>query len=202
MSPIPFLTASWWRTGFLALAVIAAVQTVRIEGLWPISGLKEQVATAQAQRDAERAAHVQTKLIYEKAQEQAARIEGKRLLAVMSEQQEITHEIGTEYAQRLAAARARHDELALRLRGQGQAGAGAAGAGGGEPLPQLAGPAGRADATPGPAGLSDPEMTLAERWRASQQALQLDALIDWVERQGKVPVNSSAQPASGAPAPL
>ncbi|MBN9504938.1 MAG: hypothetical protein J0I69_02835 [Altererythrobacter sp.] len=146
----------------------------------------------------ERAAHQATKETYRRAQAEAARLDAERLARVQSEQQEITDAITADYRARLADARA----VAQRLRDQlARAGERAAGPGGGEPVPATGATAGGAAEAAGDnrlpicrtAPLLEDERTLSPLdldWRltATEQAIQLDALIDWVERQAAVSV--------------
>jgi hypothetical protein len=144
------------------------------------SALK-QVAQLAVDVSIERRAHAQTKLNYRAAQAEAARLEAARLERVKVEQQEITDEVSADYRRRLADARA----AAERLRaGSARAGEHPAGPGGAQPLPAAGNPAGRADGPPADHGLP-----LDERLVATEQALQLNALISWVERQAGVRFN-------------
>ena len=179
----------------LSLAGLAAVQTVRIEGLkiWPveIEGLKDKAGRlagerdkAKAERDSEAAAHRATKVAYRIAQDQAAKREAERLARVTTEQQEITVAVSQNYRERLAAAR----NAAERLRGQAvraRADAGrSSGAGDVSSLPDAAR---RTDQAAGNHRLSDDQ--LKRDLTATEQALQLDALIDWIQSQQKVDLN-------------
>lgn len=121
--------------------------------------------------------HRQTKTNYRTAQATAARLEAQRLAAATARQEGITDAVKQDYAARLAALRARYE----RLRAQSRAGA--AGTASGIAVPGIPETPGRAD------GAADIRLAGAdglepgERLRAAEQALQLDALIDWVERQ-------------------
>lgn len=186
------LGGNLWRAAAIAALASAAWQTVQIEGLLFVPGLKPQLADARLQLAKERAAHQATKETYTNAQREAGRLEAERLVAAVLKQQEITDHVRTDFAQQLDAARARYAARAGgRVRPDGS-GAGPAGAAGGLAVPGAAGAAGRADETAISDGLS-----LAERWRATEQALQLDALIIWLQRQveaAPVPPRASAQP--------
>ena len=133
-----------------------------------------------AERDLERSNHQATKADYRFAQEQARLREEARLARVAAEQKEITDAVVLDYQQRLAAARAHAERLREELR----AGAGAAGAASGERMPGAGDTAGGADEAPG-----DHRLSVEERLIATEQALQLDALIDWIERQKAVDPN-------------
>lgn len=185
-----WLAANWWRA--VALAALAALtwQTVRIEGFLLVPGLKADLTAARAATESEAAAHRGTKDTYRLAQQEAARLEGMRLMRVQAQQQEITDHVRQDLSERLAAARARYDALlrAERLRGPSP-GAGAEGEASGIAVPGVSGAAGRADEAACAAGLS-----LPERWHATEQALQLDGLIDWLSDQLRVPINDAPQP--------
>lgn len=148
--------------------------------------------TARAEKTAEIAAHQATKEAYRRAQAEAARRDAERLVRVQSEQEEITDAVTADYRARLAGARA----VAERLREQlARAGERAAGPGVGEPVPATGAAAGRAAEASGDNGLPvspptkpDPFIELDWRLIATEQAIQLGALIDWVERQAAVSV--------------
>lgn len=145
--------------------------------------LRAERDTARAEKAAEIAAHQATKEAYRRAQAEAARIEAERLARVQAEQQEITDVITADYRERVAAARADAERLREQL---GRAGERAAGPGGGEPVPAARAAAGGAAETPGDNGFLD----LDWRLTATEQAIQLDTLIDWVEAQAAVPTGA------------
>lgn len=121
---------------------------------------------------AERAAHAQTVANYRKAQTQAEAKQKANLVRVAKAQEEITDETVTDYRARLADLHARYD----RLRTQGNRSAS-----GNTGMPAVSDTASRVDEASGENGLPTPDALIA-----SEQALQLDALITWVERQAKV----------------
>lgn len=183
------LTGNLWRAAAIALAGICAGLLLQIHGVPLLGGglIAERhtaiaaTATAQRERDAERAAHQATKDRYQAAQAQAARDEALRLARVQSEQQRISIDAKDSLDRRLADYRARYEQL----RQQAAAAAGTAGgAGSGKPVPGVPTPAGGTDA---PA--SADRLSLDERWDATRQAAQLDELISWIERQARVPAN-------------
>src|SRR5437868_6447805 len=105
---------------------------------------------------------------------------------VRGEQQAISERTAHDYATRLAAARAR----AERLRRDPRPAAADPGCRGGAPVPGLpASPCGPAQAA-GQDGLSAGDALVA-----TEQAIQLDELIRWVERQHAVDANGAARPA-------
>lgn len=124
--------------------------------------------------------HKQTKANYRAAQAEADRLEAERLAKAKAKQQEITNDVREDYAANLAALRARYQRLldAARARADGAAH--------GVAVPAASQAPGRADAPPGlrlacPLG----GLRFEERLTAAEQAEQLNALIDWVERQSK-----------------
>lgn len=176
----------------VAVAIaIACVQTTRLYGfqIWSISmrGWIEAAEQFERERDAERAAHRQTKTDYRNAQNEAARLESQRLDRVRTEQQEITDAVEADYSARLAAARARaewlREDLPTRSATRSAAdpnsmpGLSAAGAG----------TSAAAQNTRLPSGSEQIERDLI----ATEQAIQLDALIDWIKRQAAVEVSGS-----------
>lgn len=173
---------------------IAGVQTARLEGfrIWPISmtGWIETAKTAASQRDAEKRAHRKTKDDYRNAQIEAARLERQRLARVRQQQQEITDAIEADYTARLADARARARRLRQELRSRGAA----AGESGGVAMRGLSAAAGRAAAAPEDHRLPSPERASGEQLGrdlvATEQAIQLDALIDWARKQAAVDPNA------------
>lgn len=187
-----------WLAAIAAVLLCAlactAVQTVRLQGfrLWPISteGWIAKAGRFERERDAERRSHVRTKTDYRNAQIEAARLERQRLERVQAKQQEITDAVRNDYTIRLADARARADRLRRELQARSAAGgASAGGAVSGIPVATGGAPAAAADD-----GLPDAALAAAERIErelvATEQALQLDALIDWVERQAAIDPNA------------
>lgn len=185
LNPLAPLAAKIYAGIAIGALAFACFQTVRIEGLkiWPISitGLESKLDTRTAERDAEISAHRQTKNAYRDAQAAAARLEAERITRVRAEQQEITDDVTQDYRRRLADARAAAERLrreALRARD------GTAGTAGGIAMPAASDPASRADQAP-----DDRRLSITERLIATEQALQLNALIDWVTRQNSVDPN-------------
>lgn len=198
-----FLTARHAVTGaaiataagaLLLLAIFAAVQTARIEGfhVWPVSvtGWKKTAFDREQERDAERAAHRETKGRIARAQIEAERLETERLARIRAEQEEISDAIRQDYTARLAAARARADRLRKDLQARNEPAA--APAGFAMPgLPPAAGGTGREAEDPRlPRAALDAAAELERNLTATEQALQLDALIDWVLRQAAIDPNN------------
>lgn len=171
--------------------VITCVQTTRLYGfqIWSISmrGWIETAEQFERERDAERAAHRQTKTDYRNAQIEAARLESQRLDRVRTEQQEITDAVEADYSARLADARTRAERLREDLRTRSAARSAA------DPIamPGLsaagAGTSAAAENTRLPSGTEQLERDLI----ATEQAIQLDALIDWLKRQAAVEVSGA-----------
>lgn len=192
-NPLSALMAKIYAVIAITALLALAWQTVRIDGLGPIDGLKDVVAeltedlkTVTGQRDAEIRAHETTKTNYRTAQREAAALERERLAAVRAQQKEVSDAIAQDYQRRLAAVRARADEL----RRQAATGAGAAGAGGAGAVPGVSAAGGRAAQAPGDPRL--PLATLDQLERdlvASEQAEQLDALIDFAIAQAAIDPN-------------
>lgn len=192
---------------FLGLvALFAAIQTVRIEGVWCsdagpeekprciMRGFRQEVqvyritlSEVAASRDAEIAKHKATKQAYIEAQEEAARLEAERLARVVARQERINDEVKADFQQRIAALRARADSLRAQI-AAAAAGSGAAGASGDVAVPGTSDSASGAHAAPDcqrfPA--QDALTDLECRRIATEQATQLEALIGWVSRQMQV----------------
>lgn len=186
-----------------AVALFAVIQTIRIEGVWCsdvdagekpaclVRGFKQEVtiiridlAEAEARARAEAAKHKATKQAYREAQEEAARIQADIIAAEVARQERITDEVRADYQQRIAALRARAD----RLRREAEAaarGSGSAGSPGDLRLPEGGDTTARTGEAPDCAAIPAPDAMTEIRCReiAEQQAMQLDALIAWVQRQ-------------------
>lgn len=199
----PFLNARHAVTGlalaiaaavFLATAIFAGVQTARIEGfhVWPVNvtGWKKTAQLRADERDAERNAHRATKSRIAEASREAQRLESARLERVRTEQQEISDAIRQDYASRLAAARARADGLRRDLQARTQPEAAPAGLA----VPRLPAPAGGTASATEDARLPVAALASAKQLErdlvATEQALQLDALIDFVLRQSEIDPNT------------
>jgi hypothetical protein len=124
----------------------------------------------------ERAAHSATVANYRAAADQARRADAANIARVEATQAQINQRSKHDYQSRIAAARA----AGQRLRGH-QGAAADPGGGPAAPVPGLPAAAGRAAQDPGDHRLSD-----QERLTATEQAIQLDALIEWVVEQSRV----------------
>jgi hypothetical protein len=181
--------------------LFAIVQTVRIEGVWCkysqdrprclVEGFKQQVQILRfdlrmetARADTEAAKHEATKLAYREAQEEAARIQAEVVAREVARQKEITNEVRRDYSRRIADLRARAERLRAQIRSQ-EDGGGASGSAYPVRVPIHAGTATRIDDPSAcqrlPARDVDTDITC--RQIATEQAIQLDALIEWVRRQ-------------------
>lgn len=189
------LAAAWswlvadWRNGPLAfLGLLVAVHLLVID-----PGLRGERDSARSQRDTARKELADTRAAIAAAAQAAALAQTANLARVKAAQDRISERIADDYQDRIAAVRVRADDLARRLRKPAQAAASGTGSTG---LPGPGAASGRAaTAAPG-AGLpaASAELTLAERLVATEQAVQLDALIDWVIAQAAVSTSPEALP--------
>ncbi len=189
-----WVTSDWRHAAIAMLGAICADQLIWIE-----PALRDRIAdrtaerdTARQERDDERAAHRQTKTDYREAQAEAARQEQKRIERVKAEQQEITDAVEADYRRQLAGLHARAERLREELR----AGAGAAGAGGSGEMPGLSTAIGRTAEAAGDRGFSapfgrNPAEQLERDVIATGQAIQLNALIDWLLAQAAIDPNAA-----------
>lgn len=129
---------------------------------------------------AERAAHAQTVANFKKAQADAEAVQAHNLARVAKAQKDVTDETLDDYNRRVADLRARYK----RLLDQGNRSAS-----GNPDLPAVPNATSGTDAAAQQDGLSS-----ADALTASEQALQLDALITWVERQAKVETSPGENP--------
>ncbi|QPL39369.1 hypothetical protein IT881_15120 [Erythrobacter sp. A30-3] len=181
-------TSDWRHAAIIMLAAIALVQTFHT-----VPSLQSRVADRTAERDDERTAHQQTKADYREAQVEAERQETARLTRVRQEQQEITDAVEADYRRQLAGLHARAEQLRGQIL---RAGAGSAGAGQSGAMP------GFSDASSGPAEAAGNDGLPAAFDRsaagqlerdivATEQAIQLNSLIDWILKQGAIDPNAA-----------
>lgn len=156
---IGFIARHPWQSAAVFLLVACA-------WLWRANnGLEDAIK-------AERAAHVQTVANFKKAQADAEAKQAHNLARVAKAQKDVTDETLDDYNRRVADLRERYK----RLQSQGNRSATR------DPdLPAVPGTAARLDEAPRENGLPSPDALIA-----SEQALQLDALITWNERQAKI----------------
>ena len=177
----------WQAALIVAAAWLSWLHLVTLPGKDAAIAEREQtIAEREDERNQERAAHQQTKQAYAAAQLAARELEEKRLVRVAAEQQEITDAINEDYQRRLADARA----AAERLRSEAlRAGDRAAGSAGDLRLPGAGGAAGGAAEAAGDRRLPLSPAEIEWRLIATEQAIQLDELISWVEQQAAVNIN-------------
>ena len=175
-----WLFADWRHPPLLLFGIGLAIHAFLIT-----PGLREERDAARAAHAAEKEAHNGTIAEFVMATREAERRQEANLTRVASEQAAITGRIEHDYQTKLDALRARHAALAADAAGRLRSTAGAPqvdpGAPGGPGLPASGAAASLAGEAPGSDGFS-----LERRLIASEQALQLDALIDWVLAQAAV----------------
>jgi hypothetical protein len=170
MIPVPSTLALKLVAAVCALLSVALL--VQDRNRW-----KSVAALRQEQLVAERSAHNATVANYRAAAERARREDAQNLARVKAEQAAINERTLDDYENRISAART-HAE---RLRSHAQSAATSPRGGGAAPMPRLPGSAEGTAQAAGQDGLS-----YADRLIATEQAIQLDELIRWVEAQGKV----------------
>ncbi len=176
---IAAITGNLWRAAALLLAGCALSLIIQIHGLPFIGGgLVADLASMTALRKAEADNHRKTKDSIRTAMLDAQRREVFRLARVKAEQERENTNAAVSYNRRLADLRAHYDRLRRDAR------AGAESATGGQSVPGLPAPAFGADAATGADRLS-------VELECSANALQLDELITWVERQAAINPNDS-----------
>lgn len=167
-----------WRNLLLAIFVPCYLFVAFIA----VPGLRADLAEAEASLADERAAHLGTVNAFLAASKKAQKDAEANAQRVAREQETITDAITSDYRSDLAALRARFDRLRAGATPTDPGRADAAG------LPRLPDPAGRADAPAGQDRLPAARgLSLNDALIASEQALQLQALIDWVNAQAAVP---------------
>ena len=156
---IGFIARHPWQSAAVLLLVACA-------WLWRANnGLHDTIK-------AERASYAETVASFRDAQAKAELAQKANLARVSIQQRTITDETLDDYNRRVAVLRARYQ----RLLSQGNRSAS-----GGADLPAIPDTSGRINEAPVENGLP-----AADALTASEQALQLDALITWIERQAKV----------------
>ena len=165
----------------LALLILLSVRTCeRDKALDQRDTAITQRDTAIAERAAEAASHRQTKTDFRAAQAEAARQQQEALARIRGEQSRINEEVSRGHKARIADLNRRI--AALGLRREPEPRAVASGASGEVRVPPTSPAPGGADAAAGDRGLS-----ARERIIATEQALRLLSLQDWVRRQTAVP---------------
>ncbi|HET9811263.1 MAG TPA: hypothetical protein VFP53_06150 [Sphingomicrobium sp.] len=126
---------------------------------------------------AEQSAHAATVANYRAAAERARLLDAENLARARAEQAAINERTVNEFESRIAAARARAD----KLRRQARSAQSGPGAGGTAPVPAIpASAAGTVEAT------GEDRLPRSDRLIATEQAIQLDELIDWVRSQNRI----------------
>ncbi len=168
----------------LALRLAAAIGAILLLALL-VSERNRWKSTAslrQQQLVAEKGAHQATVVNYRAAAEQARREDAENLTRVKAQQTATNERTANDFENRIAAARA----AAERLRRDARAGADP-GSRGAAPVPAVSASTGGTAQATGGNGLS-----ISERLIATEQAIQLDELIKWVQRQHAIKVNSGS----------
>lgn len=125
-------------------------------------------------RDAELAAFQRTVADVRAKTAQALADVARNKARVEADQQKVTDDVSTDYQRQLAALRARYDGLRTASQAHPRSGGAAS-------MPGVPGPAGGPDEGTGQDRLPAPDALIA-----SEQALQLVALQDWLRAQQKV----------------
>ena len=144
---------------------------------------KKQSETYEQLYQQEQAAFATTTADYRAAAAEAAAADKANASRVAAEQSAINERAEDDYQDRIAAARA----LAERLRGEAARAAADPGGRPGTSVPGLSAAAGGVAEAAG-----QDRFPVADRQLATEQAIQLDELIDWVRRQAKVDPNVTA----------
>jgi hypothetical protein len=160
----------------LALGIMLVVQTGETRHWQKQSGAFEQLYHDQ------RAELATTVSNYRAAADAARASDRANAERVAANQRTISERTEHEYEERLAAARA----AAERLRRETSSAAADPGAGRAAPVSRMAGASGSADEAARQNRLPQPDALVA-----TEQAIQLDELIKWVEAQAEVDPNAS-----------
>lgn len=186
-----WLFSDWRNAPLVIAAAMWAAHALMINParLRDIAERDATIAAVSLERDAERAAHARTVFNYELAAGVAERRARQNVARVEAEQSAINQEVTDD----LEIRRGRARDRAERLRADARSAASD---------PRRAAPAGlpgTGDATPSvDAPPADPRLsatcptarvclTIEDALIATEQALQLNALIDWTERQAAIP---------------
>lgn len=169
---VPTLTTVKLAIGILCALALALALVVHDR-----NRRKSVAALRQQQVVVEKAAHSATVAYYRAAADRARQADQANVARVKRDQSAINERTADDFEKRIAAARARASGL------QRQAGGPAAdpGAGGAAHMSALSPAPGKPAEAPGEGGLP-----VADRLVATEQAIQLDELIDWVKRQAAV----------------
>jgi hypothetical protein len=145
---------------------------------------KSTAALRHQQVVAEKAAHSATAANYRAAAAQAREADAANAARVERKQARINERTADDFESRIAAARARADEL----RDQATGAAADPRSGGAAAVPGLSASAGGAAEAAG-----EDRLPQADRLIATEQAIQLDELVKWVKRQHDVQADRDQQ---------
>jgi enoyl-CoA hydratase/carnithine racemase len=179
---LKWLVSDWRNAPLVVCAAMWAANALLI-----VPARDRQIAALDADVAAEQAAHLGTVNAFFAASRQAQKDAEANAQRVARQQETITDDIVTAYRFDLADLRSRFDRL--RRGSAARTDPGHADAAG---LPGLPAAAGGIDAAsgenrfPAPGKLTEPPLSLPDALLASEQALQLQALIDWVGAQSAV----------------
>ncbi|MGB3793467.1 MAG: hypothetical protein WA978_12095 [Sphingopyxis granuli] len=169
------------------MSIVGSRLVARLWWVFPIAALLAWALILRAERDAvtadlaaEQNAHAATVASYKAATATARILDAQNKQLTERLQSEETRRISDAYDARIADARARAAVAGLRT----ETAAADSGSRGGAPVPGISDPARGADGAACEAGL--PALGTADALIATEQAIQLDALIDWVEAQSRV----------------
>ena len=171
-------------TGSILLAVVVILGGALVAEKLGHADTRGELADMTALHQAEKSAHKLTVANYRAAAEKARREDAMNKLRVERERRAEAERIERDYQARLADARARYE----RLRDQLKAGTNP-GTPGAAPVPGLPGSPGGAD---GPA--EEDGFSLLDRLIATEQAIQLDGLQQWIRAMQRVKTEPAAWP--------
>jgi hypothetical protein len=189
-----------WRNAVMAVLGLNLAAHI----FWIVPGLRTARDVAEAKFAAESRAHRQTAQNARDAARQAQLAAEANVRRVASEQARATKRIVDDFERRIAHARARAVDLG-RLR-SGRAASTNPRSADTADLSSAANAARRADETSSEAGFFDPGIKLAplaeqDRLICTEQAIQLDALIDYVRAIGSIPNSVSPSAIAGVDVP-
>jgi hypothetical protein len=174
---IPGLSIVHKIIGSFGLAAILLLSTLLALSKAETRHWREQSDGNAALYREEKVAHALTVSGYRAKAEEARAADAANVIRVERDQSSVNQETDRDYQTQLADLRRRYDALRVRT---GAAAADPRGSGS-PPVPGLPGAAGGADGSAVQDGLP-----LEDALIASEQALQLDALQNWVRRQAAV----------------
>lgn len=182
--------------GWIGLAVAAVLGVLLLAQSIDARHWKKQSGQFEQLYHGEQTAHAVTVANYRTAADAARAADQANLGRVLGEQRLINERTSDDYEKRLADARARSAANLGRLSAELAKAAADPGGRGKPPVPGLPAPAAGAAQAAG-----QDRLPRSDRLIATEQALQLDELIKWIERQHAVDVNGKAsvhRPVGGA----